>query len=525
MTRSAHFSRGGAQLAGEGPGGARRRAESIGGLLRDALGDAQVADDLWERRLYDHDIAPTLSVLELMYRTIPDAVVRPRTAADVQTLLGLANEHRFPVIPRGAATWGLGGAVPSGGGVVLDLTSLGRVLETNAGEMTVNVEAGAVWQDVIRAALRKGIHIGTYPSSYPSATVGGWIGVGGVGIGTCRYGRIGQNLAALEVVLPDGSLIEPGRPGSPLLVGSFVGSEGIMGVVTKAVIRAVPLPERIRPVSFAFPTLGAAGPFLERLGGEGEAPEHVMFADRANFELLRTAGIETGVESALVTVVLAGTAASVEGNEGALEGLARSLGGGRAPDEVAEREWRERSCEFRMRRAGTGSLPGEVVVPLSRWREAMEGTNRLVKLHRLNAAVIGTLADRGSFMLMPYYLLDERRELRTLAAMTFNFRLAELALRLGGTPVGLGIYFSFLLEKMHRAPEVRRLRELKARLDPNCILNPGKMLEARTRLGTRIPVGSSVLMMKLLGMLRSRMVPEPMDRPGPGFRLERVGRP
>ncbi len=507
MTRAVHPSIGGADLAEKGPGRPRRHFPGIGHILREALGEEQVADDLAERRLYDHDIAPPLSLLELMFRTIPDAVVRPRDARAVSLVMKLANEHGFPVIPRGAATWGLGGAVPTRGGVVLDMSALDRVLDIDTGRRTVTVEAGAVWGRVIEAARRKGLHIGTYPSSFPAATVGGWIGVGGVGIGTCRYGRIGASIASLEAVLPDGSIIDTADD-----FQKFVGTEGIFGIVTKVVLKARPLPDRIVPFSYSFPGLGEACPFVGLLDRGDVAPEHVMFADRANFEMLRWAGIETGVESALVTVVLAGESAAVEKGGRLLDELAKGSGGRRAPDSIADREWRQRSYEFRMRRAGTGSLPGEVLVPLARWREAMDGTYRLISGHRLNAAVIGTLADRGEFMLMPYYLLDERRQTRALAAMSFNYRLAELALRLGGRPVGQGIYFAFLRDRLYDREEVQRLLDMKRRLDPNGVLNPGKMLEARTRFGTMVPPSASVLMMKLYGMLRSRMAPERMPR-------------
>jgi len=483
--------------------GSRWRGGDIGRLLREALGDDRVADDPWERRLFDHDVAPTLSLLELMYRTTPDAVVRPRDTEQVSTVLRLANKHRFPVIPRGAATWGLGGSVPVTGGVVLDLTSMGRVLEVDTSGGTVLVESGAVWQNAIEAARKKGLHIGTYPSSYPSATVGGWIAVGGVGVGTCRYGRIGENIEWLEAVLPDGTLVESSKDFS-----QFVGTEGIMGVVTKARLRAHPLPDTLVPVSYAFPDLESAGPFVGQVARDGEPLEHLMFADAKNFEWRRLSGIETGVESSLVTVVLAGPRESVESRRRALDERARSSGGRRAPDGVAENEWRERSREYRMRRAGTGSLPGEVLVPAARWGEAITGAYGLIRSHRLNAVVKGTLADKGGILLTPSYLIDERQQRRSMAAMTFNYRLAELALGLGGRPVGLGIYLAFLLERARRQEEVSRLREMKRRLDPNGILNPGKLLVGRNRFGMPMPPGASVLMMKLYSMLRSRMEPE-----------------
>ena len=438
-------------------------------------------------------------------------------------VLRLANLHRFPVVPRGAATWGLGGAVPMRNGVVLDLTSLDSIAGIDAGKGLVTVSSGATWQKVIDAARREGLHIGTYPSSFPAATVGGWIAVGGVGIGTLGHGRIQENLASLQVVLPQGGIEEchPASEAGGLPLDTFVGTEGVLGVVTRAVIRARPLPERTLPLAFTFPALADAAAFLGRLPFE-LSPTHVMFADRANFEWLEAAGISTGVRTALVTVILEGEAARVESEAKRAEDLARSTGGGCAPSEVAQRQWTERSREYRMRRAGTGSLPGQVLLPLTRLGEAVERTYALLRRFRLNAAMRGTLADRDTFMLVPYYLIDERRQARTLAAMTFNYHLTELAFSLGGRPMGLGMYLPFLLHKDRGSAEARRLLELKKRLDPNGVLNPGKLLESQSRSGRRISPWLSVLAMRMGRVLRSTMARESFpvraDIEGPGTR-------
>lgn len=517
VNRPIRVSRGGKGLAG-GRYRPKKDAALVSKALKEALGEQNVSDDLAERRLYDHDIAPSLSILEMTFRSIPDAVARPRDAAQVSEVLRLANRLRFPVVPRGAATWGLGGAVPATGGVVLDLTSLDKVVDIDVERCDVAVEAGATWQKAIEAARKRGLHIGTYPSSYPAATVGGWIGVGGVGIGTCRYGRISENLRSLQVVLPDGSIIESAKKGARYPLETFVGTEGIFGIVTRANLRAYPMPETISPVSFAFPGLAQAAGFMGTLSSK-IAPMHVMFADKANFEWLEAAGIHTGVESALVTVVLEGSRTKVDAEAAGAEEHARLAGGTPQPPERAAREWRERSYEFRMRLLGTGTLPGEVIIPVSEFGPAVEETYALMRRHKLSAAVIGTLADKGTFMLMPYYLIDERHPLRTQAAMTFNYRLAELAFRHGGRPVGLGMYFQFLLPRMFPAADIAGMRAQKKQLDPNGILNPGKMLEGRYGSGRSISPWASRLTMKFGTMLRAGMGQERLPKKHESGRL------
>jgi glycolate oxidase len=506
-------------IGGEGltekPSRPIRDSARIARMLKEALGDEAVADDLAERRLYDHDVAPTLSILEMTYKSIPDAVVRPRDAAQVSDVLRLANKHGFPVIPRGAATWGLGGAVPATGGVVLDLTSLDRVIEVDVERSTIAVEAGASWQKAIDAARKKGLHVGTYPSSYPSATVGGWIGVGGAGIGSCKYGPISDNLAALQVVLPDGSIIDSAHQGSQYPVGTFIGTEGIFGVTVRATIKAYPLPARTLPFSFCFDGLADAGPFLWRMASEIR-PMHVMFSDKVNFEWLEAAGVHTGVQSALVTVVLEGQSDEVEKSAANVTEMAASSGGKAAPPGTGEREWRERPYEYRFRKLGTGSLPAEALIPLSEFRPAVEEAYVLMRRFRLNASMKGTLADNRTFQLMPYYLIDERRPLRTMGAMSFNVRLAEMAFRRGGRIAGLGMYLPFLLEKMYPGADIERMLALKKQLDPRNVLNPGKLLEGRYGSGRRMSPYSSRISIGIAEGFRRLMRPERLPRRSDG---------
>lgn len=487
------------------------------------MGEERVAVDMAERRLYDHDISPMLSVRELVHRTVPDAVVRPRDTGQVSELLRLARMHGFPVIPRGAATWSLGGAVPVTGGVVLDMTSLDRVIAIDGGRSEVTVEAGATWKKAIDAAQKKGLHIGTYPSSFPSATIGGWIGVGGAGVGTCRYGPISDNLNSLQVVLPDGNVIQSAGEGSRYPVGTFVGTEGVFGVITRASIKACPLPAATMPVSYSFEALADAGPFLQRLASDIR-PMHVMFADRTNFDWLESAGVHTGVRSAIVTVVLEGEPSGVEADADKTSRLAASSGGKEAPREVGEREWRERSVGFRMRKLGTGSLTAEAILPVSDFRPAVEETYDIIRRLKLTASIIGTIADNNTFMLMPYYLIDERRPFRTLAAMTFNVRLARMAFRRGGRMAGPGMYFSSLREKMHPDAGFEKMLELKKRLDPGNVLNPGKLLEGRYGSGRRMSHLASRFSTGLLGALRSFMGPERLPREDSGRPGKDLGR-
>jgi glycolate oxidase len=470
--------------------GRARRTEGLAKRLRDIFGGERVAHDPLERLLYSHDMAPMPASMLLPYRVVPDAVVRPADAAQLSELMKLANELVFPVVPRGAATWGLGGAVPCMGGVVVDLTSMNRVIDVDSSKRIITVEAGTTWQSASEAARRKGLLLPIYPSSYMSATVGGWLAVGGVGIGNYKYGRIPENIVSIEAVFPNGKIMaldyHKTEDGKPNRLGGwpFVGTEGIFGIITKVTLKCHPYPEKILPLSFSIDTLEKAGPLLRRLAESGIVPWHVMFSDEANYELLRRAGIDTGVISPLVTMFLEGKEKNVLQDAETLKKLASGCGAVEASPKVAQREYEERGYEFRMRSMGVSSLPAELLVPIDKFETVLRECRHLMTKMKLDGAVIGTLVDREKAMLMPYYLLDERNEMDMLSSMTFNPRAADIAFKHGGRPVGIGLYFSFKADKVHDKDEMFKLRKNKKDADPQNIMNPGKLVGGRTRFGT-----------------------------------------
>ena len=155
------------------------------------VGPKRVKNSATEKALYSHDLAPLPKEVGLAFNTMPDAVVLPKSAEEISKIIQIAIKHDIPVIPRGAATWGFGGAVPSQGGIVLDMSAMNKVLRVDPENMEVEVEAGASWKKVYDTALNKGLFIGSYPSSLYAATVGGWVNTGGIGIGSYKYGSLG----------------------------------------------------------------------------------------------------------------------------------------------------------------------------------------------------------------------------------------------------------------------------------------------------------------------------------------------
>src|ERR687894_217609 len=192
----------------------------------------------------------------------PDVVVRPRTEEDVATVLAVADAHRVPVVPWGGGSGTQGGALATRGGIVIDLRSLDAVLDVDETSMTVTVQAGKNGRELEAELNARGLMLPHYPASVEWATVGGYIAARGSGVLSTRYGKIEDLVLSLRVATPAGGLVEtvavPRHAVGPELAQLFVGSEGTLGVITRATLQLVPLPAERRFAAVSFPS-GPAG--------------------------------------------------------------------------------------------------------------------------------------------------------------------------------------------------------------------------------------------------------------------------
>ncbi len=472
----------------------------------------ETSNDKLERRLYSHDLAPLPKEMDVLFKTMPDSVVRPKYTQDVVQTVRKALSTNKPIVPRGAGTWGLGGSVPVKGGIVIDMTSMDKILSIDEQNMVVTVQPGITWKSLAEVLDAKGYFLPCYPSSYPAATLGGWIGTGGTGIGAYKYGTAGDIVRDLEVVLPSGQVIHTGdklvpqNGGGPNLNWLFVGSEGTLGIITEVTMTMFPKPEELRPVSYSFDELTKLGPALKKLVRSGVTPMHIMFSDKLHFDYLRAIGKHAPNVGCLVTCALTGPKAVVDLDEKSLDEIMTANGGKKEPKELADHEWAERSYEFRLREMGVGAIPGEILVPIDRFPAVVEGTRKIVQQLKLKVPIIGTVADQNTVMLMPYYLTDEHKLVASTAAMGFAKRLGDLAYDNGGRAVGLGIFFASNLPKYRGKEGAKLIRDIKKVIDPQEIMNPGKMVETGTRLGFSMPPVLMNFAMQMMGSVK-RILP------------------
>ena len=420
----------------------------------------------------------------------PDAVAFPASTCEVARLLAACHAHRFPVIPHGAGTAVEGGVVAVRGGLCLDLRRMDRILEVNAADMDARVEAG-----VCRGQLNRhleetgtGLHFPVDPGA-SDATLGGMAATRASGTEAVGYGTMRENVLGLTAVLADGRVVRTGTRARKSAAGYdltrlLVGSEGTLAVITEVGLRLAPVPPALAAAVCPFPAVAAAVDcVLELL--PGPAPARCELLDEVQMEAVRR---YSGLDSEpLPTLFLEfhGTAERVEEAARAADRIASRCGGGpfRWSTERVERErlWQARYDAYYASlalRPGSVGYVTDVCVPVSSLAECIERTRREVAACGLTAPLFGHVGD-GNFHLVVLIDPGDPRELDE--ARGLGERVVDHALALGGTcsgEHGIGLGKVDALER-ECGDAVEVMAAIKSALDPEGILNPGKVLRPR----------------------------------------------
>jgi glycolate oxidase len=484
--------------------------------LKDTLGEERVSKDEMEKLVYGHDFAPLPKQAAFQFELKPDIVTLPKSTQEVVRIIQLGEELEIPVVPRGAGTSLHGGAVPNLGGILLSTVLMREVEEVDAERLHVTAQAGATWKDVADAVEKEGLFLPVLPILYRSATVGGHLSNGGVAIGCYKYGPLSQWVRSLEVVLPNGQILDTAERGFDLgplnynLTSLFIGAEGTLGVITKATLRLMPRPDQVAVSAYSFDSIQGLADGLARLVRSPAQPYHVGFVDGSHLLLQRALLKQVPEASAAILVAFDGTKEEVEAEEKAAE---EALGpeARREDDETASVLWEDRHTPYDARRVSGGLVVAEGVVPLSRLAEAMEASYRAGRKIKGDVAFHGFLLDRSSAFLAAYMLTDERT-LRSQFAISFVERYHSVLLELDGHPLGLGLLTTYNLEPMY-GPAAAHMRAIKEALDPKSTVNRGKLLgtmgKAPPFAPPEFPPGLMRRGLRAMGAIRKLM---PSDR-------------
>ncbi len=420
---------------------------------------------------------------------LPDAVVKPRDDADIAIVLALANKHRVPVTARGAGTSLTGSASPLRGGWVLDLSGWNHIhIEADAG--LAQVQAGAVVADIHRAAEAKGWFYPPDPASKQYCTIGGNIACNAGGMHGGKYGVTRDFVLALKGFMPTGEPVTWGSGTKKFSSGFnlrdlWIGSEGMLGVVTEATLKLIPLPAARWTLLTSFTNEIAAFRAVRALFAQRVQPAICEFLDRHSVKCAESATGRTVFAGQagrpVVLIELAGTASEVAEQKKVVLAWARGRAAAwRVARTRAEAEelWAvRRGCSPAMFKLADSKLNEDIVVPLRSYEKCARLLERLRRDSGLPIPTFGHLGD-GNLHVNIMYHRDQPDECRRAEKAVDALMRGVVAL--GGAisgEHGIGLAKTPFLRLQHPPAQIRAMLAVKHALDPNGILNPGKMFE------------------------------------------------
>lgn len=412
-----------------------------------------------------------------------EVVIWPLAAQQVADVLRLANAARIPVTPWGVGTGLEGNSIPLYGGILMSFERMNQIIAVHVDDFQVTVQPGIGHKDLNAQLARYGLFFPPDPGA--NATVGGMLANNAAGIRTVKYGASKDNVLRMQVALADGRLIAVGSRSVKQSAGYdllhlFVGSEGTLGVITEATLRLVPVPQYMSAVVAAFPSVKAAIETVVAVRGSGLEPAALEFVDASHCHMLsEAAGVELSEDPHLFMEFHAAQEATLEAGLEIVKEICQEMGALsiRATADTAERKklWhaRHHSYEIMVRsHPDKQFFINDVAVPISAYPELIAFVQQMKAEDQVPAYMIGHAGDGNIHVEFPFATREEYER-----AMVANGKIVMKALELGGTCTGehgVGIGKSKYLPAEH-GPALDVMRALKQTLDPNGILNPGKI--------------------------------------------------
>jgi glycolate oxidase subunit GlcD len=428
-----------------------------------------------DRSPYTHDATEARGL-----QAIADAVVLPRSADEVAAVVAWCYEHDVAVVPRGGGSGFAGGAVAVDGGVVVSLERLKAVRAFDPLLWRMHVEAGVTTETVRRLARENGLWFPPDPGAAEQSQIGGNIATNAGGPHAFKYGVTGTWVTGLEAVVPPGELITVGGPIRKDVAGYdlkhlLIGSEGTLGIVTAAWLRLIPAPEAALPVFAFYPGTAEGVAAIEAVLGSGVHAAAIEYLDRGALEAARSA-FPFDVAGGEFLVI-----AEADGSADEAKHVRDELKEAMGPDAVAPENpallWRWRDgVSIAVTAQRGGKVSEDIVVPLDRLAEAIEGTVRIGAEHGLPTCSWGHAGDgnlHSSFLLKP----GDAGELARADAAAED--LFALAVELGGSVSGehgLGLVKGGQLQRQWNARAIALHEAIKTTFDPKGLMNPGKKL-------------------------------------------------
>jgi len=457
--------------------------------LRDALGGERVSTDA--ARLGEASVDKYWKALHAANAGDPlgtaAVVVEPETEEEVAAVVRLANEHRVPVVPRGGGSGTQGGAVPVAGGIVLDLTRLDRIVEIDEESLTATVEAGHNGRELERHLNERGLMFPHYPAAAEWATVGGYVAARGSGVLSTRYGKIEDLVLSLRFVSPTGELCNtievPRHSVGPDLTQLLVGSEGTLGVITRAKLQLERLPEARLFSAVRFDSVADGVQAFRDTLQAGHRPSVIRLYDEVATATSLAPVVGEELDGVCALVVCEGPRPAAETTRDAVLALAARYGGNGLPGDLTETWWKRRYDFYHPPHhpelpAIWGTL--EFVVPYDRVLGAYDALRASVAPHEERGLVLKIHLSHwyhwGTMLYGRFVVADGGPDAVELHDAVWRDAVAA---GLGAGAVmndhhGVGLKLAPFMREQY-GPSFELLRRIKRALDPNDVMNPGKL--------------------------------------------------
>lgn len=429
----------------------------------------------------------------------PDVVVFPLTADEIVRIVQECNRSNVPFVARGAGTSLAGGCLPIGGGVMIALTKMNRILEINLRDRYAAVEPGCVNVRLTRTLAGSGFHYAPDPSSQGACTIGGNVATNSGGPHTLKYGVTVNHVLGVEYVSPGGELIRLGGPcgrGNDFdLTGLFVGSEGTFGVVTKVWVRLTRDPSATRTMLAIFNTVADATQAISRIIGAGIVPAALEMMDQGIIGALEEAfhfgfPLDAG---AVLLIEVDGLDCVVEGEAVTIIDLCMQMGAREVKRSRTEEErlflWKCRKQAFgAIGRLSPSCVTQDGVVPRTRLPEILEFMQDVER--RYNIRIVNVF-HAGDGNIHPILLFDERDKEQIQRVIGASEEILNRCIDLGGSVTGehgIGVEKISFMSRLFTPADLEVMADVRTIFNPSGLCSPGKMLPTAGACGSDKPM-------------------------------------
>jgi len=453
---------------------------SMANEFRQIVGDENVLSAHSELAVYECDGF----VIE---KNCPDIVVFPRNSDDVSAIAQICNSANVPFLPRGAGTSLAGGCLPVGGGVMIVLTRMKKILEVNFRDRHAVVEPGVVNVWLTNHLKGSGFHYAPDPSSQGACTLGGNVATNSGGPHTLKYGVTVNHVLGIEVVLADGQIVLLGGPaeeGPGLdMVGTFVGSEGTLGIVTKIWVRLTPDPQAYRTMLGVFDSVDDTTNAISAIIAAGIIPAALEMLDQGILAALEDAfhfgfPLDAG---AILLIECDGLEAGLDEHQKQITDLCNQNGAREvrlaADDKERQKLWKCRKQAFgAVGRLSPSYCTQDGVVPRTKLPHILRRIREVGEKHDIR---IVNVFHAGDGNIHPILLFDERDKEQTQRVLAAGGEILQECLDCGGSVTGehgIGVEKIDFMKKMFSENDLAAMTRLRKAMNPRNLLSPDKML-------------------------------------------------